>query len=162
MEDFSSLTVAELKERLREAGLPVSGSKTELITRLQGDGYIVCEDEGEQVDSSSPLLTGRVSAAIPDRIFNEETDTWGYFAIGFFIPTFFLFSPILVAITDLDDAALFVCCGFWVSSILGSIIYGYSIGVPAIAKGALSHVGVLLLLVGACTGVFLFGAVLGG
>jgi hypothetical protein len=31
---LSSLTVPELKERLREAGLPVSGKKSELITRL--------------------------------------------------------------------------------------------------------------------------------
>lgn len=33
-EDLSGLTVPELKERLREAGLPVSGRKSELIERL--------------------------------------------------------------------------------------------------------------------------------
>ena len=32
--DFSTLTVPELKDRLREAGLPVSGNKAELIERL--------------------------------------------------------------------------------------------------------------------------------
>ncbi|KAL7467700.1 hypothetical protein ACHAXS_009251 [Conticribra weissflogii] len=33
--DLSSLTVPELKEKLREAGLPVSGKKAELIERLE-------------------------------------------------------------------------------------------------------------------------------
>ena len=32
--DLSSLTVPELKVKLREAGLPVSGKKAELIERL--------------------------------------------------------------------------------------------------------------------------------
>ena len=32
--DLESLTVIELKERLRLAGLPVSGKKSELIQRL--------------------------------------------------------------------------------------------------------------------------------
>ena len=31
---LSTMTVPELKERLREVGLPVSGKKSELITRL--------------------------------------------------------------------------------------------------------------------------------
>ena len=34
-EDLDSLTVVELKDRLRDAGLPVSGRKAELIERLQ-------------------------------------------------------------------------------------------------------------------------------
>jgi len=33
-DDLSSLTIVELKEKLREAGLPVSGNKSELIGRL--------------------------------------------------------------------------------------------------------------------------------
>ena len=33
-EDLSSLTVAELKQRLSDKGLPVSGNKAELIARL--------------------------------------------------------------------------------------------------------------------------------
>jgi hypothetical protein len=36
-EDLSSLTVAKLKERLREAGMKVSGKKAELIARLEED-----------------------------------------------------------------------------------------------------------------------------
>ena len=33
--DYSTLTVSELKSQLRERGLPVSGKKADLITRLQ-------------------------------------------------------------------------------------------------------------------------------
>ena len=33
--DYSSMTVAQLKELLKEAGKPVSGKKAELIERLQ-------------------------------------------------------------------------------------------------------------------------------
>tara|TARA_B100001750_G_scaffold215037_1_gene198799 strand:- start:182 stop:817 length:636 start_codon:yes stop_codon:yes gene_type:complete len=35
MSEYDNLTVAELKELLREAGLPVSGKKAELIVRLE-------------------------------------------------------------------------------------------------------------------------------
>ena len=37
MSDFDSMTVAELKELLRERGLPVSGKKADLIARLSED-----------------------------------------------------------------------------------------------------------------------------
>jgi hypothetical protein len=32
--DYSRLTLKELKDKLREKGLPVSGNKAELVTRL--------------------------------------------------------------------------------------------------------------------------------
>ena len=35
--DYSKMSVAELKDVLKEKGLPVSGKKAELIERLQGD-----------------------------------------------------------------------------------------------------------------------------
>ncbi len=35
MSELSNLTVAELKELLKEAGLPVSGKKADLIARLE-------------------------------------------------------------------------------------------------------------------------------
>ena len=35
--DYSNMSVAELKEVLKEKGLPVSGKKADLIERLQGD-----------------------------------------------------------------------------------------------------------------------------
>ena len=34
-QDYQSMTVAELKELLKEAGKPVSGKKADLIARLQ-------------------------------------------------------------------------------------------------------------------------------
>ena len=36
-DDYDNMTVAELKDVLKEKGLPVSGKKSELIERLQGD-----------------------------------------------------------------------------------------------------------------------------
>ena len=47
-EDYESMTVAQLKELLKEQGLPVSGKKTDLIERLQeavGGAEEVLEDE---------------------------------------------------------------------------------------------------------------------
>ena len=34
--DYSSMTVPELKDALKEKGLPVSGKKAELVERLEG------------------------------------------------------------------------------------------------------------------------------
>ena len=35
MSEYDNMTVAELKELLKDAGLPVSGKKADLITRLE-------------------------------------------------------------------------------------------------------------------------------
>ncbi|MED5231965.1 MAG: 50S ribosomal protein L32e [Candidatus Thermoplasmatota archaeon] len=43
--DYESMTVAELKDLLRDAGLPVSGRKAELIARLQDAGDTPAEAE---------------------------------------------------------------------------------------------------------------------
>ena len=51
MDDLDSLTVAELKQLLKEKSLPVSGKKAELIARLElGEKFIHLydEDEGEE------------------------------------------------------------------------------------------------------------------
>ena len=45
MSEYENLTVAELKELLREAGLPVSGKKAELIARLDES-----EDSVEEIE----------------------------------------------------------------------------------------------------------------
>jgi hypothetical protein len=44
MEEYENMTVAELKELLREASLPVSGKKSELIARL-----VESNDSSEEV-----------------------------------------------------------------------------------------------------------------
>ena len=48
-EDFSKITVDELKSKLKEAGLPVSGKKAELIERLEAS---MSENTDKESDSS--------------------------------------------------------------------------------------------------------------
>ena len=48
--DYSSMTGAELKNILKEKGLPVSGNKSELIERLQGDFDDSETEETTEVD----------------------------------------------------------------------------------------------------------------
>ena len=48
MSDYEDMTVAQLKELLKEAGLPVSGKKADLIARLQEDS-----DEPAPVEESA-------------------------------------------------------------------------------------------------------------
>jgi hypothetical protein len=53
-EDLSVLNVAELKERLREAGLPVSGRKDELIARLE-EAAVPTAVEASEVDADEAV-----------------------------------------------------------------------------------------------------------
>ncbi len=49
MSDYENMTVAELKELLKEAGLPVAGKKADLIARLQeNDGSSAVSEEVEE------------------------------------------------------------------------------------------------------------------
>jgi len=58
MSDYENMTVAQLKELLKEAGLPVSGKKADLILRLQEgadepapvEEESITEDEEEEVE----------------------------------------------------------------------------------------------------------------
>ena len=50
MSDLSDLTVAQLKELLREAGLPVSGKKAELIVRLEESDLDKSDDIDEEIE----------------------------------------------------------------------------------------------------------------
>ena len=50
-EDYSSMTVAQLKELLKEQDLPVSGTKADLIARLQEAAGIV---EAEEIEEETP------------------------------------------------------------------------------------------------------------
>ena len=49
------LTVPALKERLRAAGLPVSGRKAELVERLAGAGALAAVDEVVVAETASPV-----------------------------------------------------------------------------------------------------------
>lgn len=52
-QDFSKLSVDELKSRLKEAGLPVSGKKADLIERLESSLSEASDDESEDSDDDS-------------------------------------------------------------------------------------------------------------
>ena len=61
MDDLYSMTVAQLKERLKEKGLPVSGKKAELIARLrEGEEESFVPDEKYNVDCAKCGTTLRV------------------------------------------------------------------------------------------------------
>lgn len=47
-DDFSSMTVAQLKELLKERDLPVSGNKKELIARLEGADEAPAQEEAAE------------------------------------------------------------------------------------------------------------------
>mgnify|MGYP001187081866 FL=1 len=68
-EDYENMTVADLKELLREQGLPVSGKKAELIERLAG---AVEEEDApvEEVEASSD------DAEDDEEDFFEDDDDW--------------------------------------------------------------------------------------
>jgi large subunit ribosomal protein L32e len=52
MSDYDKMTVAKLKELLKEAGLPVSGKKADLILRLQEGTETTAPAEEESVEES--------------------------------------------------------------------------------------------------------------
>ena len=53
MSDYENMKVAELKELLKEAGLPVSGNKADLIARLQDGAETSAPAEEESVEESA-------------------------------------------------------------------------------------------------------------
>tara|TARA_B100001750_G_C15467512_1_gene577898 strand:- start:26 stop:655 length:630 start_codon:yes stop_codon:yes gene_type:complete len=65
MSEYENLTVAELKELLREAGLPVSGKKAELIARL---------DESE--DSVEEIEEVAAEEEVEEDDFDDFDDEW--------------------------------------------------------------------------------------
>ncbi len=57
--DYSDLTVNELKEKLKELGLPLSGKKSDLVDRLNASNEKVTEEESvtEKGASAEPLFS---------------------------------------------------------------------------------------------------------
>ena len=53
MSDYEDMTVAQLKELLKEAGLPVSGKKADLIARLQEGAEDSAPAEEESAEEES-------------------------------------------------------------------------------------------------------------
>ena len=66
MSDYEDMTVAQLKELLKEAGLPVSGKKADLIARLQ-----------EGADEPAPVEEESAAEEEADEDFDyEDEDDW--------------------------------------------------------------------------------------
>ena len=57
--DYSDLTVNELKDKLKELGLPLSGKKSDLVDRLNASNEMVTEEESvtEESTSTEPLFS---------------------------------------------------------------------------------------------------------
>ena len=53
-DDFSSMTVAQLKELLKERDLPVSGNKKDLIARLEGAAEVPAQSEETSEAAEAP------------------------------------------------------------------------------------------------------------
>ena len=57
--DYSNLTVNELKDKLKELGLPLSGKKSDLVDRLNASNEKVSDEESvtEEGESTEPLFS---------------------------------------------------------------------------------------------------------
>lgn len=71
---YENMTVAQLKELLREAGLPVSGKKSDLIERLSESNEDLQEEVVEDVEES-PSET-EVVTSVDSEEFDEDDDDW--------------------------------------------------------------------------------------
>jgi len=70
MSDYENMTVAQLKELLKEAGLPVSGKKADLITRLQENAEEPTPVEEESVSEEEEVEEDNSESDY------EEDDDW--------------------------------------------------------------------------------------
>ena len=70
---YDNLTVAELKELLRERGLPVSGKKADLISRLS-EGEDTIDEVPEETHQEEPLEDAPDEAPSEEETSDEEGD----------------------------------------------------------------------------------------
>ena len=73
-DDYESMTVAQLKDLLKEQGLPVSGKKADLIERLAG----AAEEEDAPVEETEASSDAEEN----DDDFFEEDVIIGFFCVG--------------------------------------------------------------------------------
>ncbi|RAH13172.1 MAG: hypothetical protein CMB20_005370 [Methanobacteriota archaeon] len=94
--ELSSLTVAELKDKLKSKGLPLSGNKSELISRLNdnSDDKKPLKSKGIPLDSKSNQDKPFFQYISENGIKNLDIDRWevGKYALGFFMVVFMLIS----------------------------------------------------------------------
>ena len=69
-EDYESMTVAQLKELLKEQNLPVSGKKSDLIARLQEAG----DDVDEVMEEAAPAEAAADDDTWDDEDWDDEDD----------------------------------------------------------------------------------------
>ena len=69
MSDYENMTVAQLKELLKEAGLPVSGKKADLIARLQEGA-----DEPAPVEEEAAAEESEEDDEVEEDNFESESD----------------------------------------------------------------------------------------
>ncbi|MEC7504423.1 MAG: 50S ribosomal protein L32e [Candidatus Thermoplasmatota archaeon] len=69
-EDYESMTVAQLKELLKEQNLPVSGKKSDLIARLQEAG----DDVDEVMEEAAPAEEAADDDTWDDEDWDDEDD----------------------------------------------------------------------------------------
>ncbi|MEC9194830.1 MAG: 50S ribosomal protein L32e [Candidatus Thermoplasmatota archaeon] len=69
-EDYESMTVAQLKELLKEQDLPVSGKKSDLIARLQEAG----DDVDEVMEEAAPAEDAADDDTWDDEDWDDEDD----------------------------------------------------------------------------------------
>ena len=69
-EDYESMTVAQLKELLKEQNLPVSGKKSDLIARLQEVG----DDVDEVMEEAAPAEEAAGDDTWDDEDWDDEDD----------------------------------------------------------------------------------------
>ena len=94
--ELSSLTVAELKDKLKSKGLPLSGNKSELISRLKdnSDQKKPVKAKGIPLDSKSNQDKPFFQYISENGIKNLDINRWevGKYAFGFFMLVFMLIS----------------------------------------------------------------------
>ena len=79
-QDFSKLSVDELKSKLKEAGLPVSGKKADLVDRLESSLHEPSDDESEEPsdetdpgeDSNQPVVNPVLSPEELEQLSRNE------------------------------------------------------------------------------------------
>ncbi len=69
-EDYESMTVAQLKELLKEAGLPVSGKKSDLIARL----HEAAGETEEMVEDAAPVEDAEEEDSWDDEDWDDEDE----------------------------------------------------------------------------------------
>ena len=73
-QDFSELSVDELKSRLKEAGLPVSGKKADLVERLESSSSKSSDDESEESSNETDSDKDSDKTAINQVLSPEELE----------------------------------------------------------------------------------------